>query len=316
VTDAPAIRCEGLLKSYGRVRALDGVDLTMPAGSIFGFLGPNGAGKTTTIKVLLGLSLPTSGRCAIYDTPVERFSAESRREVGYLAQDPSYPKWMTGREVLEFVGRLYSRASRSVADRARDALKLVDLESAADRSCGGYSGGMRQRLGIAQALMGDPRLVILDEPSSSLDPIGRRDVLDILRTLRDRGISVFYSTHILDDVERVADHIAIMKDGRVVREGVMRDMMSAAHGRFRLTVEAPADGLADRLRALPWVSAVGEPEAHEGRTTMMVDVDDDDHAKRALPRAVVDADYVLIGCEPLRFRLEDIFMESVGDAAG
>ena len=127
---------------------------------------------------------------------------------------------MTGREVLEFVGRLYPRPQRPVAERARDALRLVDLEAAADRACGGYSGGMRQRLGIAQSLMGDPQLVILDEPSSSLDPIGRRDVLDILRTLRERGISVFYSTHILDDVERVADHIAIMKEGRVVREGV------------------------------------------------------------------------------------------------
>ena len=314
MTESPAIHCEGLTKSYGRVRALNGVDLTMPAGSIFGFLGPNGAGKTTTIKVLLGLSLPTSGNCAIYDTPVERFSAESRREVGYLAQDPSFPRWMTGREVLEFVGKLYAEAPRPVAQRAGDALKLVDLEAAADRVCGGYSGGMRQRLGIAQALMGDPRLVILDEPSSSLDPIGRRDVLDILRTLRDRGIAVFYSTHILDDVERVADHIAIMKDGRVVREGVMRDLMSASHGRFRLTVEAPADGLDEALRALPWITSIERTESTDGRTTVMVDVQDDDHAKRALPRTVIDANYVLIGCEPLRFRLEDIFMESVGDA--
>jgi ABC-2 type transport system ATP-binding protein len=313
VSDPPAIRCEGLTKSYGRVRALDGVDLTMPSGSIFGFLGPNGAGKTTTIKVLLGLSLPTSGRCSIYDSPVEQFSAESRREVGYLAQDPSYPKWMTGREVLEFVGRLYPLAERPVADRAREALALVDLEGAADRACGGYSGGMRQRLGIAQSLMGEPRLVMLDEPSSSLDPIGRRDVLDILRTLRERNISVFYSTHILDDVERVADHIAIMKDGRVVREGVMRDLMSASRGRFRLTVEAPANGLDAALQALPWVSAVERAEPLDGRVTITVDVDDDDRAKRALPRAVVEADYVLIGCEPLRFRLEDIFMESVGD---
>jgi ABC-2 type transport system ATP-binding protein len=314
VTDAPAIRCEGLTKSYGSVRALDGVDLTMPSGSIFGFLGPNGAGKTTTIKVLLGLSLASSGHCSIYDTPVEQFSAESRREVGYLAQDPSYPKWMTGREVLEFVGRLYPLASRPVAERAREALALVDLESAGDRGCGGYSGGMRQRLGIAQSMMGDPRLVILDEPSSSLDPIGRRDVLDILRTLRDRGIAVFYSTHILDDVERVADHIAIMKDGRVVREGIMRDLMSASHGRFRLKVEEPADNLAATLRALPWIVAVEASDAVDGRVTLMVDVRDDDHAKRALPRAVIEADYVLIGCEPLRFRLEDIFMESVGDA--
>jgi ABC-2 type transport system ATP-binding protein len=145
--------------------------------------------------------------------------------------------------------------------------------------------------------------------------VGRRDVLDILRTLRDRGIAVFYSTHILDDVERVADHIAIMKDGRVVRQGVMRDLMSASVGRFRLTVEAPAATLGEHLRSMPWVTTVEPAEATNGRVTFMVDVRDDDYAKRALPRAVVDADEVLIGCEPLRFRLEEIFMESVGDAA-
>jgi ABC-2 type transport system ATP-binding protein len=303
------------MKSYGRVRALNGVDLTMPSGSIFGFLGPNGAGKTTTIKVLLGLTQPSAGSCSVYDVPVERFSAESRREVGYLAQDPAYPRWMTGREVLLFVGRLYPLATRPVAERAREVLKLVDLEGAADRACGGYSGGMRQRLGIAQALMGDPRLVILDEPSSSLDPVGRRDVLDILRTLRDRGIAVFYSTHILDDVERVADHIAIMKDGRVVREGVMRDLMSASKDRFRLIVEAPAEGIAAALCALPWVIGVESTDAEPGRLAMFVDIGDAGDAKRALPRAVVEANYVLIGCEPARSRLEDIFMESITVAA-
>ena len=311
--EPPAIRCEALTKSYGAVRALDGVDLTMPSGSIFGFLGPNGAGKTTTIKTLLGLALPTSGRCWIRGVPVEQYRAESRSAVGYLAQDPAYPRWMTGREVLEFVGRLYPSAQRPVGDRAADALRLVDLEGAADRACGGYSAGMRQRLGIAQALMGDPQLVMLDEPSSSLDPIGRRDVLDILRTLRERGISVFYSTHILDDVERVADHIAIMKQGRVVREGSMRSLMSAAEGRFRLTVEAPAEGIEQALGAVACVSAAERDGAADGRLSLFVDVTDAEVAKRAIPRAVVDGGYVLIGCEPARSRLEDIFMESVAD---
>jgi ABC-2 type transport system ATP-binding protein len=308
-----AIRCEALTKSYGSVRALDGVDLEMPAGSIFGFLGPNGAGKTTTIKILLGLALPTSGRCSISGVPVEQYHAESRSEVGYLAQDPSYPRWMTGREVLEFVGRLYPRVTRAAAERAREALALVDLEGAGDRACGGYSAGMRQRLGIAQALMGDPKLVVLDEPSSSLDPIGRRDVLDILRTLRERDISVFYSTHILDDVERVADHIAIMKAGRVVRAGDMRVLMSADEGRFRLTVESPADGIESVLCALAVVSGTEDATADAGRLSLLVSVTDASVAKRAIPRAVIDAGFVLIGCEPERTRLEDVFLESVTD---
>ncbi len=295
------------------MRALDGADLTMPTGSIFGFLGPNGAGKTTTIKILLGLATADGGSCSIFDEPVRAYDASSRSEVGYLAQDPAYPRWMTGREVLRFVGRLYPLAARPVEERIGEALRLVALEDAADRRCGGYSGGMRQRLGIAQALMGDPQLVILDEPSSSLDPVGRRDVLDILRALRERGISVFYSTHILDDVERVADHVAIMKDGRVVRSGAIRDLTSAEHARFRLTLEVPADGIATTLRALSWVTGVEDADAMDGRVSYFVDVTDPEAAKRALPRAVIDADLVLIGCELARSRLEDVFMETIAN---
>jgi ABC-2 type transport system ATP-binding protein len=192
-------------------------------------------------------------------------------------------------------------------------LHLVNLESAADRRCGGYSGGMRQRLGIAQTLMGNPRLVILDEPSSSLDPVGRRDVLEILRELRGRGISVFYSTHILDDVERVADHVAIMREGIVIREGEMKAMTSASDSRFRLTVEPPAPGIIDALKAQRWVTAVEVAGHTPDRFSLFVDVEDPAHAKRALPRAVIDGDYVLIACEPARWRLEEIFMESITD---
>jgi ABC-2 type transport system ATP-binding protein len=307
----PAIVCQNLVKSYGRVRALNGVNLTMPSGSIYGFLGPNGCGKTTTIKVLLGLALADAGACSIFDVTVERYRADSRAEVGYLAQDPSFPKWMTGREVLEFVGSLYDNVRGNEQVQASEMLRLVNLESAADRRCGEYSGGMRQRLGIAQTLMGNPRLVILDEPSSSLDPVGRRDVLEILRELRQRGISVFYSTHILDDVERVADHVAIMRDGVVIREGEMQQMMSGSDNRFRLTVEPPAPGIIDALKAQSWVTGV-EVAAHApDRFALFVDVKDAAQAKRALPRAVVEGDYVLIGCEPARWRLEEIFMESI-----
>jgi ABC-2 type transport system ATP-binding protein len=311
---SPAILCEDLRKVYGPIRALDGLNLAMPAGSIYGFLGPNGAGKTTAIKCLLGLTIPSGGRCSMIGVPVERFSAAARRRVGYLSQDPAYPRWMTGREVMEFVGSLYPDARRPLDERTKEALALVGLEAAADRRCGGYSGGMRQRLGIGQALMGEPDLVILDEPSSSLDPVGRRDVLDILTSLRERGISVFYSTHILDDVERVADHVAILKDGRLVRQGSMAALTSASHGRFRVTLEAPADGIAERLRALSIVTGIEPVDGEsEGRMAFLVDVTDPVAAKRALPRAVIDADLVIIGCEPARWSLEDVFMESIAD---
>jgi ABC-2 type transport system ATP-binding protein len=308
-----AIRCEGLTKSYGPVRALDGLDLAVPPGSIFGFLGPNGAGKTTCIKVLLGLAHADRGQAWLHGSDVRRDGAASRRDTGYLAQDPSYPSWMTGREVLKFVGELHGSDRTVVRERVEDVLALVGLEDAADRQCGQYSGGMRQRLGIAQSLMGGPRLVILDEPSSSLDPVGRRDVLAILLSLRERGITVFYSTHILGDVERVADRVAIMKSGRVVRQGTVAGLVAGAGNRFRLTVEEPLDGLEAHIRALPFVAAVEHGDADPGRASLLVDVADADAAKRALPRTVVEHDFVLIACEPARSRLEDVFMESISD---
>ena len=206
-TTGTAISCRGLQKRYGMVEALRGVDLEMPAGSIYGFLGPNGCGKTTTIKILLGLTMANGGECSMLGTPVQQYSAEARAEVGYLAQDPAYPRWMTGREVLTFAGELYPTARRPVAERTAEALELVDLAGAADRQCGGYSGGMRQRLGIAQAIAGDPRLIIVDEPTAGLDPEERHRFYRLLAELAERR-TVLLSTHIVEDVAAIERHAA------------------------------------------------------------------------------------------------------------
>ena len=209
-----AISMSGLTKHYKGVQALTDLTLDVPAGTVFGFLGPNGAGKTTALKVLAGLARATAGSATINGVPVSA-AGEHRRQLGYLAQDPRFYGWMTGRETLRYVARFRG----ADANRERwigSLLDRVGIADAADRRTSTYSGGMRQRLGIAQALVGRPAVILLDEPVSALDPIGRKDVLDLMRELKGET-TVFYSTHILDDVQRVSDHVAILDHGRLVK---------------------------------------------------------------------------------------------------
>jgi len=201
------IRTRGLTKRYRAVTALDALDLDVRRNSIFGFLGPNGAGKTTTIKLLLGLARPTSGTATVFGFDSERETLDVRRRIGYLAQDPRYYDYMSARETLRFTARFFfDGKSNELGRRIDETLELVGLEDKADRPIRGFSGGERQRLGIAQAQISGPDLLILDEPAASLDPMGRRDVLEIMARLREHT-TIFYSTHILEDVQRVSDTV-------------------------------------------------------------------------------------------------------------
>ncbi len=212
-----AIRTSALVKSYerGKVLALNGLDLHVPEGSVFGFLGPNGAGKTTAIKILTGLVEPTSGDAWVAGEPMAGSSSRLRSQIGYLSQDPRFYSWMTGRELLVFAAELYGADRASARRRADELLELSGLVRAATRRIGGYSGGMVQRLGVAQAIVSEPRILFLDEPCASLDPLGRRDVLGFIARLRGRT-TVLMSTHILEDVERVCDTVGIIDRGRMV----------------------------------------------------------------------------------------------------
>jgi ABC-2 type transport system ATP-binding protein len=212
-----AIRTSALVKRYehGKVLALDGLDLTVPEGSVFGFLGPNGAGKSTAIKILTGLVEPTTGEAWVAGEPVVHSSARLRSQIGYLSQDPRFYSWMTGRELLVFAAELYGAERVAARRRADELLELSGLTRAAARRIGGYSGGMVQRLGIAQAVVSAPRILFLDEPCASLDPLGRRDVLEFIARLRGKT-TVLMSTHILEDVERVCDTVGIIDRGRMV----------------------------------------------------------------------------------------------------
>src|SRR5450756_1465836 len=211
-----AIRTTGLTKVFGEKRALDSVDLVVEEGSVFGFLGPNGAGKTTALHMLTGLARPTSGSVQILGHDIASAGNAVRAEIGFLPDVPGFYEWMTAEEFLRFAGGLFGIGRRVLDERLGMLLDLAGLGDVKTKS-GGYSRGMRQRLGVAQALINAPKLLLLDEPTSALDPMGRKDVLDMLTTLRGRT-TVFFSTHILADVERVCDTVAILDLGRVVAQ--------------------------------------------------------------------------------------------------
>ena len=210
-----AIACQGLTKRYGDVLALDHLTLDVPTGSIFGFLGPNGAGKTTALRLLTGLAFPTEGGATIAGMDVATGGVALRARIGYLDQAPQFYGWMRGRELLAFVGELFGLRGAELRSRVDEALALTGLTDAANRRVHGYSGGMRQRLGLAQALINRPDVLLLDEPVSALDPEGRHAMLDVIAGLRGQA-TVLMSSHILADIERVCDTVAILNHGKLV----------------------------------------------------------------------------------------------------
>lgn len=295
--DSPAIiETSGLTKVYDRVAALKALDLSVPENSIFGFLGPNGAGKSTTMKLLLGLTHPTSGSATVFGKDIATEDFEIRRRVGYLAQDPRYYGHMTARETLRFAAKFFYEGSESaIEERVEESLVLVGLSDRADRRIHGFSGGERQRLGLAQAQINDPDLLILDEPAASLDPMGRRDVLGIMERLRDeRGATVFYSTHILDDVQRVSDAVAVLHAGRLLAQAPIDELLTKSGSGttfYELTLRADRDeslsNVRGDLRSKDWVESVEETRIPGGERNWLVSVTDEAAAEEELLRLVV-----------------------------
>jgi ABC-2 type transport system ATP-binding protein len=309
-----AIVCRALTKRYGSVVALDALDLHVPAGSVFGFLGPNGAGKTTTIRLLASLARATSGTAALAGVPVGAGEPNRRGLFGYLDQDPRFHGWMTPRELLDLVGRLYRMHDADRRSRIDEALETVGLTDASRRPIGTLSGGMRQRLGVAQAILNRPPILLLDEPVSSLDPEGRVDMLEVIRRLGGTS-TVLFSTHILTDVERVCDRVAILDHGRLVTTGPMNDLLER-YARPIYRVE-PEDGQADRvarltesLRAAPFVTHVADSTAG-----LRVAVSDAPDAGRELLAMVAAHGVALLVFERQRPTLEDVFLQLVGRRA-
>ena len=212
-----AVKIRGLVKNYNGVLAVDHLDLSVPEGSIYGFLGPNGAGKTTTLKMIIGMTEPTAGEIEIMGKKVTFGSNDFRDVIGYLPDVPGFYDWMTPKEFLYFSGGLYDMSKEKIKTRTKELLDLVNLKKVRNRKIGTFSRGMKQRLGIAQALINDPKVVLLDEPVSALDPIGRKEVMDIIQSLAGK-VTVFFSTHILADVERICDRIIIINEGKKLLE--------------------------------------------------------------------------------------------------
>lgn len=303
----PAIRCAGLSRNYGKVQALKSLDLSVPYGSIFGFLGRNGAGKTTTIRILAGLAQPSAGSAWVAGVEATRTDSKARQQFGYLPQDPSFYRWMTPLEYLDYAARLFNLPARERRQRSSEMLELVDLTGSARRKIGGFSGGMIQRLGIAQALIHRPPVLILDEPTSALDPAGRSEVLELIAGLRGK-VTVFFSTHILNDVERICDTVAIIHQGELLLESGRDELLNryaVNAAEIELDPASPAfEAFLPVLKAQPWVEGVRAEQ-----NLLRVAVTDLAQGKQALLPLLAGSGLLVDRVEWVRPSLEEIFLK-------
>ena len=286
------IKTTGLLKEYPGTTALNRVDFNVTSGSVYGLVGPNGAGKTTLLGILAGLRTATGGSIAV----------ETER-IGVLPDPPQFDQWLTAREVVEL--SLVMTTQRRDHDRVAEMLELTGIEDAADRAVGGFSRGMLQRLGLAATLVADPELVLLDEPCSALDPVGRREVLDLIARLRGDATVVF-SSHILTDVQEVCDTVGILRDGDLVFEGPLEGLLvGRALPRHVVRVRPPVDGIVDRLGAHSWVDMVQAIDEEH----ILVAARDLAVLEERLVGALAQADAHVVSILPEAPSLEDVFLE-------
>ncbi len=267
-TSVDAVSVTGLTKVFksGLTKrpfvAVRDLSLTVKPGEVYGLIGPNGSGKSTTMKVILGLLAPTQGETRIFG----RDSKEvvSRSEVGFLPENPYFYKHLTGLETLHFYGRLCGLSGKALSERAVEMLKLTDLEDAASRRVGGYSKGMLQRLGLAQALIHEPRMVVLDEPTAGVDPAGSRKIRDLILGFREQGLTVLVTSHLLEQMQEVCDRVGIMAHGRMVKEGRLEDLI-AVENQTEIVLENADPALLARIQDLVTASGGGAKLVHTGR---------------------------------------------------
>jgi ABC-2 type transport system ATP-binding protein len=254
----PALELRGLVKDFAvglrgvQLRAVDHLTLTVPAGQVYGLLGPNGSGKSTTIKMILGLLAPTEGTCAVFGVPSER--VEARRDVGYLPESPYFYRHLTGRELVRFYAQMCGLRGVTLTARVADSLAVVGMAEAADRRVGTYSKGMLQRVGLAQALVHDPRLLILDEPTAGVDPVGSAAISELILRLKAQGKTVLITSHLLGQIEDICDRVAILDRGKLILEGAVSDLVGQPN-RQALVVEKLSEAELVELKA--WLAARG-----------------------------------------------------------
>jgi ABC-2 type transport system ATP-binding protein len=300
VNDALPVSARGLVKVYGELVAVDHVDLTVERGDVFGYLGPNGAGKTTSLRMLLGLIRPTEGSIRLFDRDPHVVGAKALDGVAGFVEGPTFYPYLTARRNLRMLAAYDEGDPRSKRARIEELLELVELRDRGDDKVGGYSHGMRQRLGIAAALLREPRLLLLDEPTTGLDPAGMRDMRDLVRRLASEGITVLLSSHLLGEVEELCNRVAIIRKGRIVYEGQLQDLLATAATGYRLRSPEP-----DRARAL----VLNQPGIRE-----VVSVDGalrfqaDEDAVAALSIALGQARIGVTALVPETASLEELFL--------
>jgi ABC-2 type transport system ATP-binding protein len=309
--DTFVIETRDLTKTYKSIEALKSLDLQVRQNSIFGFLGPNGAGKTTTIKLLLGLIRPTAGSASVFGMDIVKESLEIRARIGYLPQEPHFYEYMTARQTLHFTARFFFKGpEQAIEARVEEMLALVDLTEKADRPIKTFSGGERQRLGIAQAQVNYPDLLILDEPAASLDPLGRRDVLEVMSKLR-KYTTIFYSTHILNDVQRVSDTVVILNKGKLVAQGPIDFLLAGSEGVvYNIHLKGDIETVCRQIQAQPWVSRVVTGQ-HNEMNTLQVSVTDPQAAETQLLKLLVNGPAVVTEFRRKQYDLEDVFMQVI-----
>jgi ABC-2 type transport system ATP-binding protein len=304
----PAIAVEGLERAFGDVLAVRGVDLEVDEGEIYGFLGPNGAGKTTTVRMLTTLLLPTGGRATVAGHDVVADARAVRASIGVALQEAALDPLMTGRELIRLQATLQGLATAEGRRRADDLLERVDLMAAADRRVGGYSGGMKRRLDLAAALVHEPRVLFLDEPTTGLDPVSRKTIWEEVRALNDEGTTVFLTTQYLEEADQLADNVAIIDQGHIVAEGTP-DALKAEIGNPHIQLQL-ADGSVDAAERV--LAETGKLLPPTDARTVLVEVE---NGAADIPRVVRALDDAGIGVEALelvRPTLDDVFVATTG----
>jgi ABC-2 type transport system ATP-binding protein len=307
------VETQSLTKKYGSLIAVNRLDLKVAKGSIHGFLGPNGAGKTTTIKILVGLLRPDEGTVSVLGKEVHGDQADSRLSIGYMPELPKFPKYLKGGELLDIYGRMYGMTHQQRTEQIPKLIELVGLKGRENDLIGKYSKGMQQRIGIAQALLSEPELVILDEPSLGLDPVGMVEVRELVKTISKEGMTVFVSSHLLYEVEQVCTHITIIDRGNLLVSDTLQNVSSMLAGPALVHVEIArmSETVVPALKKLSFITNVGQMG-----NALSIQVATHEDVRVQVSETITKAGGVIVGMSMKASNLEDVFMQLVGKDQG
>lgn len=307
-----AIETENLTKNFGSLTAVNKLNLKVQKNTIHGFLGPNGAGKTTTIKILVGLLKPSEGSVKVLGQEVHADQADSRLGIGYMPELPRFPKHLKGAELLDVYGRMYGMTQQERAEQIPKLIESVGLKGRENDLIGKYSKGMQQRIGIAQALLNNPELVILDEPSIGLDPVGMVEVRELMKTISKEGVTVFLSSHLLFEVEQICDYVTIINKGSVLASDTLQNI-SGALGPAMMHIELAnlSNEVIAAVKKLPFVSGTWKTGS-----TLYIQVTTYDDVRAQVSKEITGAGGVIVGMSQKTSNLEDIFIQLVSKDQG